>query len=108
MRKPRDYDAELKALDDKAKGLKDRKIRQLGELVAATGADALDMETLAGGLLAMVEADDAARKESWRKRGAAFFRGRARRQTRGAGGDAGPAAPGEGAAASDRSEASAA
>jgi hypothetical protein len=39
MRKPRDFDAELKALDDKARGLKTGKVRQLGELVIATGAD---------------------------------------------------------------------
>jgi DNA-binding protein H-NS len=37
MRKPRDFDAELKALEDKARGLKTRKVRQLGELVIATG-----------------------------------------------------------------------
>ena len=40
MRKPRDFDTELKALEDKARGLKTRKGRQLGELVIATGADA--------------------------------------------------------------------
>ena len=74
MRKPRDYDAELKALEDKARTLKDRKIKQLGELVIATGADALDVETLAGGLLGVVETKDAARKAEWRKRGAGFFR----------------------------------
>jgi len=75
MRKPRDFDAELKSLEDKAKTLKDRKVRQLGELVIATGADALDIATLAGGLLDLVEAGDAARKEGLRKRGAGFFRG---------------------------------
>jgi len=37
MRKPRDYDAELKALEDKARELKTRKVQQLGELVIATG-----------------------------------------------------------------------
>ena len=74
MRKPRDYDAELKALDEKARTRKDRKIKQLGELVIATGADALDVETLAGGLLGVVETKDAARKAEWRKRGAGFFR----------------------------------
>ena len=41
MRKPRDYDAELKALNDKARQLKSRKQSQLGELVMATGADDL-------------------------------------------------------------------
>jgi hypothetical protein len=78
MRKPRDFDAELRALEDKTKSLKERRVRQLGELVAATGADALDAETLAGGLLAMMEAGDPARKESWRKRGEAFFQRRPR------------------------------
>jgi hypothetical protein len=37
MRKPRDFDAELKALGDKARDLKSRKVQQLGELVIATG-----------------------------------------------------------------------
>src|SRR3546814_2851914 len=32
MRKVRDYDAELRALNDKAKALKARKVQQLGEL----------------------------------------------------------------------------
>ena len=68
----------FKALTDKTKALKENKRHQLGELIVATGADALDMETLAGGLLAMVETSDAAQKESWRKHGAAFFRGKAR------------------------------
>ena len=75
MRKPRDLDAELKSLEDKARTLKERKIKQLGELVIATGADALDVETLAGGLLGLVETKDAVRKTEWRKRGAGFFRG---------------------------------
>ncbi len=74
MRKPRDFDAALKALTDKTKALKENKRRQLGDLIVATGADALDTEMLAGGLLAIVEASDNAQKESWRKRGAAFFR----------------------------------
>ncbi len=79
MRKPRDIDAELRALQDKAKSLKARKVVQLGELVTATGADALDAETLAGVLL---EALDGAKQpdaqEGWRQRGAAFFQGRTR------------------------------
>lgn len=73
MRKPRDFDAELKALNHKAKQLRDRKIRQMGELVIATGADALPIEQLAGLLLAGKESKDPSAKESWRKRGAAFF-----------------------------------
>lgn len=74
MRKPRDFDTALQALTDKTKALKENKRRQLGELIVATGADALDMETLAGGLLAMVENKDATQKENWCKQGAAFFR----------------------------------
>jgi DNA-binding protein H-NS len=74
MRKPRDFDAQLKALNEKAKQLKDRKIRQYGDLVIATGADALDIETLAGALVLITEQADAARKESWRRKGEAFFR----------------------------------
>ncbi len=74
MRKPRDFDAALKSLTDKTKALKENKRRQLGDLIVATGADALDIETLAGGLLAMVNATNAAQKEAWRKQGAVFFR----------------------------------
>ncbi|HEV7288860.1 conjugal transfer protein TraD [Sphingomonas sp.] len=75
MRKPRDFDAELEALNDKAKQLRERKLRQLGELVVATGADALPIEQLAGLLVAGIESKDSGAKESWRKRGAAFFQG---------------------------------
>ncbi|MBR2174092.1 conjugal transfer protein TraD [Sphingopyxis sp.] len=74
MRKPRDFDAELQALTDKAKTLKTKKQNQLGELVVATGASALSIEQLAGAMLDAVSAD-ASRKEAWRKCGAAFFRG---------------------------------
>ncbi len=79
MRKPRDFDSELKALADKARQLKERRVRQLGELVAATGADTLDTDLLAGVLLDAVAMKDAATKEGWRKRGAAFFQGKARK-----------------------------
>ena len=81
MRKPRDFDSELKALADKAKALKERRVRQLGELVAATGADALDAELIAGALLDAVASKDAATREGWRKAGAAFFRGKERKPT---------------------------
>ncbi|MEO9129699.1 MAG: conjugal transfer protein TraD [Sphingomonas sp.] len=79
MRKPHDFDSELKALADKARQLKERRVRQLGELVAATGADTLDADLLAGVLLDAVTMKDAATKEGWRRRGAAFFRGKARK-----------------------------
>ena len=80
MRKPRDFDSELKALADKAKQLKERRVQQLGELVIATGADATDAETLAGALLVIAETSEAQRKEAWRKRGAAFFQSKARKR----------------------------
>jgi hypothetical protein len=83
MRKPRDFDAELKALNDKARQLKDRKLIQLGELVIATGADTLPVEQLAGALLRALESKDAAMKEEWRKRGAAFFHGTTSKTDRG-------------------------
>ena len=86
-RKPRDFDAELQALTDKAKALKTKKRGQLGELVVATGADALSIEQLAGALLDAIDAD-AARKEAWRKSGAAFFRGDRDRAGKGARGNA--------------------
>jgi hypothetical protein len=79
MRKPRDFDAELKALEDKARDLKSRKVQQLGELVIATGADALTPEELAGALIVLTETTDAGKREVWAKRGAAFFQRRARR-----------------------------
>lgn len=75
MRKPRDYDAELKALEDKAKRLKARKIQQLGELVVACDADAIPLDQLAGALLIAASSADLAAKENWRKRGVAFFQG---------------------------------
>lgn len=99
MRKPRDYDTELKALDNKARQLKARKREQLGELVIATGADALSVEQLAGALLLAVEATDGSVKEAQRTRGAAFFRAKsdarqgARRDDNGAATDNSPARP---------------
>lgn len=84
MRKPRDFDSELKALAYKARQLKERRVRQLGELVAATGADTLDADLLAGALLDAVAMKDAAAKEGWRKRGAAFFQSKARKPAPGA------------------------
>src|SRR5690349_22177649 len=79
MRKPRDFDADLKALEDRARGLKTRKVRQLGELVIATGADTLIAEELAGALIVLAETKDAGKREAWARRGAAFFQSRARR-----------------------------
>ena len=82
MRKPRDFDAELKALGDKARDLKSRKVQQLGELVIATGADALNAGELAGALIVLTETKEAGKREAWARRGAAFFQSRARRNAK--------------------------
>jgi DNA-binding protein H-NS len=79
MRKPRDFDTELRALEDKARELKVRKVQQLSELVIATGADTFSAEELAGALIVLAETTDTGKKEAWAKRGAAFFRGKSRR-----------------------------
>jgi hypothetical protein len=73
MRKPRDYDAELKSLDERAAKLRSAKVRQLGELVIATRADALPVEILAGALLAAAAEKDKAVREGWRRAGVGFF-----------------------------------
>ncbi len=78
MRKPRDYDSELQALTEKARQLKSRKVLQLGELVIATGADALDPETLTGALLSTTKTKDSKEREAWRALGAAFFQRQSR------------------------------
>ena len=79
MRKPRNFDGELKALQDKTRDLKTRKVQQLGELVVATGADGLNVDELAGALIVLTEIKDAGKREAWARRGAAFFQSRARR-----------------------------
>ena len=107
MRKPRDFDAELQALTDKAKTLKTKKQGQLGELVVATGADGLSIEQLAGALLEAVGAD-AGRKEAWRKSGAAFFRGDGGYARKGAGRNASGASAGRSGAEPPASESGAA
>jgi len=93
MRKPRDFDAELQALEDKAKDLKARKVQQLGELVISTGADALTADELAGALIVLAETKDAGKREAWAKRGVAFFQGRARRAASAPDRDGGGAQP---------------
>ena len=73
MRKPRDFDAALKTLTERTKAVKENKRRQLGELVVATGADTVDIEILAGALLAIAKASSAQRAH-WREQGENFFR----------------------------------
>lgn len=108
MRKPRDIDAELKALQDRQKQLRARRTVQLGEIVSATGADSLDPETLAGVLLDAIDRAkaDASAKEAWRRKGEGFFRREKRARgsgtngtgdaAAGVGSDIGGPAPGDG------------
>jgi hypothetical protein len=98
MRKPRDYDSELRTLADKARTLKEKQVRQLGELVIACRADALDADVLAGALLAAASMSDTATQEGWRKAGAAFFRGSTRSTARGPQSRARGASPDDGGA----------
>ena len=80
MRRPRDLDAELHALSERARALKTRRIAQLGELVIAAGADAMDAETLMGALLAPAAAGEqqAGVRAAWKAKGAAQARALAR------------------------------
>ena len=92
MRKPADLDTQIKALQEKAKSLKDRQKTQLGELVLATGADSLPMEALAGVLLVAVEQarDTTELVARWTDRGTAFFRSNTKHGTRGRNGAGDP------------------
>jgi hypothetical protein len=103
MRKPRDYDSELKALQDRAGQLQKRKLVQLGELVVATRADTLPIEELAGTLLAAVETKDVAVRKAWRERGVTFFRAASKPAGRAAEGGR-SSAPRESGGASPRGE----
>jgi len=96
MRKPADIDAQIKALQDKAKSLKERQKMCLGKLVLATGADSLSLEALAGVLLAAVEQgrDKSETVARWTERGTAFFRRDKRPGNRGNRSGVGGSAPG--------------
>ena len=93
MRKPRDYDSDMKALRDRAQMLKTRKVQQLGALVIAAGADVLPVEQLAGALLAAIDMKDEVVLKEWGARGDTFFRSRTRRTARGNRGNTGSASP---------------
>ena len=105
-RKPRDYDAELQALMERAKKVKTQKTTQLGELVQIIGADALPFEALAGALIAAVEQSKKQPEAvaRWTERGQSFFQqGGKRGKKQGTSGTAGGAAGDNGAAkSSDR------
>ena len=89
MRRPRDFDAELKALTDKAAMLKARKVQQLGELVIATGADRLNIDELTGALVAIAATNEPHKREGWAKKGQTFFQGQSRPADRGSQANAG-------------------
>jgi hypothetical protein len=105
-RKPRDFDAELQALMERAKKVKTQKTVQLGELVQLVGADALPFEALAGALLAALEQSKKQPEAvaRWTERGQAFFQQGGRRGKKSASGEAAGATPDNGgaAAASER------
>lgn len=82
MRKVRDFDAELKALNERSKLLRARKIQQFGELIEATGADALEPDLLAGALLDVVAEKTKGTTAAWSEAGARFFRETSRRSSR--------------------------
>ena len=94
--KPRDFDAELLALMEKAKKVKSRKTTQLGELIQVIGADSLPIEALAGVLLAAL--DQAKEKPEavarWTERGQAFFQQGGKRGKKPAAGESASGTPG--------------
>jgi hypothetical protein len=95
-RKPRDFDAELQALQEKTKKLRTRKTTQLGELVQMTGADALPLEALAGALLAALEQSKKQPEAiaRWTERGHAFFQQNGKRGKKPTPGNTAPGTPG--------------
>lgn len=105
-RKPRDYDAELQALMERAKKVKTQKTTQLGELVQVTGADTLPFEALAGALLAVLEQSKKQPEAvaRWTEQGQAFFQQGGKRGTKAATGNpaGGTAGNGGPAPAADR------
>jgi hypothetical protein len=100
-RKPRDYDAELQALMEKAKKVKSQKTIQLGELVQVVGADTLPFEALAGALLAAVEQSRKTPEAvtRWTERGQAFFQQGGKRGTKQKSDDTADGAAGDNGAA---------
>ena len=81
MRKPRNIDAELRALQERSKQLKARKVIQLGEVVIAVGAGDLEPEVVAGLLLAALDGAAPALHAAWRERGQRLFRERTARRS---------------------------
>ena len=93
-RKPRDYDAELTALMERAKKVKSQKTIQLGEIAQMVGADTLPLEAFAGALMAAIEQSKKQPEAiaRWTERGESFFQQGGKRGRKPKAGDA--AAPG--------------
>jgi hypothetical protein len=100
--KPRDFDAELLALMEKAKKVKSQKTFQLGELIQVIGADCLPIEALAGALLSALDQakDKPEAVARWTERGQAFFQQGAKRGKKTTSSEPVPAASGHNGAAS--------
>ena len=100
-RKPRNFDAELQALMDKAKKVKTQKTTQLGELVQVVGADTLPFEALAGALLAAVDQSQKTPEAvaRWTERGQAFFQQGGKRDRKTPSGEPAAGSAGNGRAA---------
>ena len=77
MRRSRHIDSEPNVFPDKARRLKDRRVRQLGEPIATTGAEVFDAEAFTGTLLGAAATKDSALLALRRKDGTAFFSGQA-------------------------------
>ena len=83
-RRPRDDDAELQALMERAKKVKTQKTTRLGEMVQVVGTDALPIEALASALLATIEQSKKTPEAvaRWTERGQAFFQKGGKRGTK--------------------------
>lgn len=100
-RKPRDYDAELQTLMERAKKVKSQKTIQLGEIAQMVGADALPLEAFAGALMAALEQSKKQPEAvaRWTERGQTLFQTGGKRGTKSKSGNTAPAGPGDGSPA---------
>ena len=99
-RKPRDYDAELQTLMERAKKVKSQKTIQLGEIAQMVGADALPLEAFAGALMAALEQSKKQPEAiaRWTERGETLFQTGGKRGKKPKSGDTATASAGNGSA----------
>jgi hypothetical protein len=100
-RKPRDYDAELQTLMERAKKVKSQKTIQLGEIAQMVGADALPLEAFAGALMAALEQSKKQPEAiaRWTERGETLFQTGGKRGKQSKSSNPAPASTGNGSAA---------